>query len=43
MARQLFQKMSGNEHLALPLEALAGGCAGASQVCSFEIKSSKRW
>lgn len=32
LARQLFQKMSGNDQLALPLEALAGGCAGASQV-----------
>lgn len=32
LARQLFQKMSGNDQLALPFEALAGGCAGASQV-----------
>lgn len=33
LARQFFQYTTGNDQLPLPLEAIAGGCAGASQVC----------
>lgn len=32
LARQLFQNITGKEQLPIYLEALAGGCAGASQV-----------